>query len=74
MSVTIPLWVVCAILYGAVSLAVISAGVATESSFVNPNYKFVMLSGLFWPLIIVNLVAGKITGTYIIAEMLDKYE
>ena len=74
MSVTIPLWVVGALLYGVVSLTVIAAGVATEMGFVNPNYKFVMLSGLFWPLIIVNLVAGKITGTYIIAEILRKYE
>ena len=74
MSVTIPLWVVGALLYAVTSLTVIAAGVATEMGFVNPNYKFVMLSGLFWPLIIVNLVAGKITGTYIIAEVLRKYE
>ena len=74
MSVTIPLWVVGALLYGIISLTVIAPAYLAESAFVNPNYKFVMLSGLFWPLIIVNLVAGKITGTYIIAEVLRKYE
>ena len=41
---------------------------------VNPNYKFVILSGLLWPLIIVNLAAGKITGTYIVPAILRKFE
>ena len=71
--ITLTLTQVGVALYGVIALMVISAGALHESSFVNPSYGFVLLSGALWPLIVINLVVGSVTGFYPVGYLFDKY-
>lgn len=73
MTIVIPLWLGLVVPYAVIALLFMAAGWAHESSFVNPDYGIVVISGLLWPLCVLNVIIGDITGRYIIGEFFNKY-
>lgn len=73
MSITIPIWSIFILLYIIICIFVIGIGIGVEKRFVNPSYKFVIIAGLIWPILFLNIIIGKITGVYIISRIYKKY-
>jgi len=55
-------WFILAGIYTLGFTAVLSAGYATEASFTNPNYRFVVFSAFVWPVVMCYFLGRHFTA------------